>query len=388
MAKILQIIPSLDKINGGVERGTVDVAKELVKLGFESAIISSGGEMAEKYKYRGVSHYKLNLKEKGLINYFLVRGKIKTLLAEIRPDIIHLRSRWPAFCLNPIFKKLKIPLVTTYHGTYSGNNFFLKKKYNSVMINGDRVITISKFIDDHVRFYFPAVKSKLVQINRGIDTEYFNLKSVAEIRKEKLLSKLALSENTHVILLPARITSWKGHVVAIDAAHIITQKNPSLNFVLLFVGGSDDKSSYLKKIQSKIKKLNLDNKVFFVGNLSDMPAVYSIADVVLSTSIEPEAFGRVSAEASSMTKPIISSNHGGSREIIEDGMTGWLIEPSNAEKLANKIMEVLNLSQSKKDALGANARRRIKQKFSLENMLNKTLSVYEELLTTKKNFNN
>ena len=388
MAKILQIIPSLDKINGGVERGTVDVAKQLVKLGFESSIISSGGEMAEKYKYRGVNHYKLNLKEKGLINYFLVRRKIKTLLSEIRPDIVHLRSRWPAFCLIPLLKKFKIPVVTTYHGTYSGNNFFLKKKYNSVMISGEKVITISKFIDDHVRFYFPSVKSKLVQINRGIDTEYFNLKSVAENRKEKLISSFALSEKTHVILLPARITSWKGHLVAINAAYIITQKAPSLNFIILFVGDSDDKGSHLKKIQSKIKKLNLDNKIIFCGNLSDMPAVYSIADVVLSTSIEPEAFGRVSAEASSMTKPIISSNHGGSREIIEDGMTGWLIEPSNPEKLANKIIEVINLSQSKKDSLGANARRRIKQKFSLENMLNKTLSVYEELLSTKKSFNN
>ena len=127
MAKILQIIPSLDKINGGVERGTLDVAKELINFGFESSILSSGGEMAEKYKYRGVNHYKLNLKEKGLINFFLVRKKIKMLLSEIRPDIVHIRSRWPAFCLLPTVKKFKIPIVTTYHGTYSGNDFFFKK---------------------------------------------------------------------------------------------------------------------------------------------------------------------------------------------------------------------------------------------------------------------
>tara|TARA_X000001036_G_C20662226_1_gene799371 strand:- start:842 stop:2008 length:1167 start_codon:yes stop_codon:yes gene_type:complete len=388
MAKILQIIPSLDKINGGVERGTLDVAKELINVGFESAILSSGGEMAEKYKYRGVNHYKLNLKEKGFVNLFLARRKINSILSEVSPDIVHIRSRWPAFCFNSILKKAKIPFVTTYHGTYSGNNFFFKKKYNSTMTKGDRVITISKFIDDHVRFYFPSVKSKLVQIDRGIDTKYFDLKSVTLIRKEKLLSKLSLSENAHVILLPARITSWKGHMVAIDAAYIISQKSPELNFALLFVGGGEDKNHYLKKLHSKIEKLNLSNKIMFCGNLSDMPAVYSIADVVLSTSIEPEAFGRVSAEASSMTKPIISSNHGGSREIVEDGMTGWLVEPSNAEKLAKKIIEVFNLPQNKKDSLGDNARRRIQQKFSLENMLNKTMSVYEELLTTKENINN
>ena len=256
------------------------------------------------------------------------------------------------------------------------------------MTQGDRVITISKFIDDHVRFYFPLTKSKLVQINRGIDTDYFNLNSVTKQRKENLLSKLTLSENVHIFLLPARITSWKGHLIALDAVKLITEKAPKLNFVILFIGSEDGKNSFTKVLQKKIRNLQLDNKVIFCGNLNDMPAVYSIADIVLSTSVEPEAFGRVSAEASSMTKPIISTNHGGSREIIENGITGWLVEPSNPEKLAEKILEVLSLSQEKKDSIGLNARRRVEQKFSLNDMLNKTLSVYEDLLSTKKNFNN
>ena len=196
-----------------------------------------------------------------------------------------------------------------------------------------------------------------------------------------------LSENTHIVLLPARITSWKGHMVALDAANIISQKNPSLNFVILFVGDEDGKKSFSKKLEQKVKKLKLTNRIIFSGNLSDMPAVYSIADIVLSTSIEPEAFGRISAEASSMTKPIISSNHGGSREIIENGMTGWLIEPSNSEMLADKIQEVLGLPQEKKDTIGMNARRRVVEKFCLNEMLKKTMSVYEYLLSTKENFN-
>ena len=224
---------------------------------------------------------------------------------------------------------------------------FIQKKYNSVMTEGDKVITISKFIDDHVRFNFPSIKSKLIQINRGIDTQYFDLNAVTEQRKENLLSKLTLSENVHVILLPARITSWKGHLVALDAAKLIKQREPELNFVILFVGSEDGKKKFSKILKRKIKKNDLENKIIFCGNLNDMPAVYSIADIVLSIT-EPEAFGRISAEASSMTKPIISSNHGGSREIIENSITGWLVEPSNPEKLSEKIWTFLIFRKKKK----------------------------------------
>lgn len=388
MAKVLQIIPALDKINGGVERGTLDVARELINEGFESSILSSGGEMAEKYKYRGVEHHELNLKNKGIYNFFVNKRKFENIINHIAPDIIHIRSRWPAFCFNKIIKQMRLPLVTTFHGTYSGNLFLPKKKYNSVMTEGDKVITISQFIDDHVRFNFPNCKSRLVQINRGIDTDYFNLKAVTRLRKEKLLSNLTLSENVHVILLPARITSWKGHIVALDAVNLITKKDASLNFVMLLVGSEDGNGKFTKILEKKIKELGLESKVIFCGNLNDMPAVYSIADIVLSTSIEPEAFGRVSAEASSMTKPIISTNHGGSREIIENNMTGWLVEHSNPEKLADKILEVLKFPTEKKDVIGSNARRRVKEKFGLRNMLNKTLTVYNDLLSTRKDINN
>ncbi len=388
MAKILQIIPSLDKINGGVERGTLDVARRLITDGFESCILSSGGEMSEKYKYIGVENYNLNLKKKGFLKFFILKNKIKNLLTQINPDIVHIRSRWPAFCFNEIVKSLKIPLVTTFHGTYSGNNFFPKRKYNGVMTKGDKVITISKFIDDHVRFYFPDCKSRLVQINRGIDTSYFDIESVSEKRKEKILSKFSISEKSHIFLLPARITSWKGHITVVEASKIILKKEPSLNFVFLFVGSEDGKQRFTNLLKTKINRLDLQGRFIFCGNLNDMPAVYSIADIIVSASVEPEAFGRISAEASSMTKPVISSNHGGSREIIENEITGWLVEPSNPEQLAEKIINVLKLSQEKKDLIGTNARRRVKEKFGLEEMLKKTMSVYEDLLSTKKNLNN
>ena len=384
MKTLLQILPSLDQIGGGVERGTLDIAKEVAVKGYNSVIISSGGEMAEKYKYKGVSHYNLPLNKKGLINFIKCRKKFHLLLDKIKPDIIHIRSRWPAFCLSSIIKKKGIPLVTTYHGTYSGNKFFLKRNYNREMTKGDIIISISEFIDGHIRHFFPECKNKLVQISRGIDTNYFDIQSVTQKRKEIFLSNLSIRENTHILLLPGRITSWKGHETAIEAAKEIKTIRPELDFALIFVGSSQTKKGFTKRIIKKIKKLGLEDCIVFCGHLSDMPAVYSTADIVISASIEPEAFGRVSAEASAMTKPIISTNHGGSREIIENNITGWLVEPKNPKLLAEKILHVFDLPQEKKDLIGENARKRVSEKFGLAQMLKKTLKVYEGLFERKK----
>jgi len=386
MTKILQIVPSLNSINGGVERGTLDIARELIKKGFESEVMSSGGIMAEKYKYKGVNHNEIEINKKGFINLLIVRRKFENMLNEIKPDIVHIRSRWPAFCFNQIVKKNKIPLITTYHGTYSGNDFFLKKNYNRVMTGGDKIITISSFIDQHVRHFFPEVKNRLCKIDRGIDSDYFNIKAVTQARKEAFLNSFSISEKTHIILLPARISMWKGHFVAVDAAKELQERYPELNFVFLFVGGNN-KIKFYERLKKKVKQNRVEEKIIFVGNISDMPAIYSIADVVLSTSIEPEAFGRVSAEACSMSKPVISSNHGGSKDIIENEKTGWLVEPNNSQKLAEKIIEVIKMPERKKDQIVKSARVRVKNKFSLDLMLNKTINLYEELVARRENIN-
>ena len=384
---ILQITPSLETTGGGVERGTLDVAKEIAEVGYKSVILTSGGEMAEKYKHKGVLNFYLSVEKKGLINYFRLKNKFQKLLKIIKPDIVHVRSRWPAFCLNSIIKTEKIPLITTYHGTYSGNTNFLKKRYNSVMVEGDKIIAISEFIRKHILKYFPSVSKNLVLINRGIDTDYFNSKGVSLIRKENIIKGLNISEDHHIILLPGRLTSWKGQEIAIDAAKYIKNLAPDLRFVFLLVGSQQNRESYLNRLKEKISKNNLEHHVAFLGNKLDMPAVYSISDVVLSTSTLPEAFGRVSAEASAMGKPIIATNHGGSQDIIRENITGWFVRPKNPTELSNKILEIIRKRQSEKDKIGQNARERIIRYFNLKLMLKKTIQLYEELLSKKNTYN-
>ena len=388
MTTIIQILPSLDTSGGGVERGTLDVARETVEKGYKSIIVSSGGNMSEKLKHKGVLHYEMPLNKKSLISYIKVKKKIRILIEEMKPDIVHVRSRWPAFCVNNIVKDLNIPLVTTYHGTYSGNKNFIKRKYNSLMTQGDRIISISEFITNHIKFFFPQCKNKIRLINRGIDTNYYDVKSVTQFRKEKLIKELGIDEKHHVILLPGRITQWKGHEVAIKSAEIISREKPELNFLMLFVGSEQNKNNYLKRLKSYVKNRGINNKILFAGNKNDMPSVYSISDLIISTSIEPEAFGRVSAEASAMSKPIIATNHGGSKNIIINNFTGWLIKENDPRILADSIIQVLNKKQNEKDIIGLNARKRIIEKFSLQQMLDKTLSLYQEIISEKKYINN
>ena len=383
MKTIIQILPSLEQSGGGVERGTLDVAKFLKEKGYRSIIVSAGGDMSEKYKHKGVEHFNLPLNKKGILNFFRVRKYFKDLILRIEPDLVHIRSRWPAFCLNKIVKKLKIPLITTYHGTYSGNNNFFKRRYNGVMTEGDVVIAISDFIRTQIKKFFPEKAKKIKIVNRGIDTKYFDLNAITRIRKESFLNDISINEQKHIILLPGRLTEWKGQLVAIEAAKILSLKNSDFEFLMLIVGSEQNRKGYLKKINKLIKKLNIESHVVCLGNRTDMPSIYSTADVVISSSIEPEAFGRVSAEASAMGKPIIATNIGGSKDIVINKKTGWLIKENDPDTLAMKIREVIRLNQDEKDKIGNLARKRIKENFEMLDMLKKEIKIYEDLIKSK-----
>lgn len=388
MRKILQILPSLENSGGGVERGSLDIAKALAERGFNSYLLSSGGDMAEKYKHKGVKNLYLPLKKKSVFSIIKLRSDFIKIIEDLKPDLVHIRSRWPAFCFNSILKKLEIPFVTTYHGTYSGNENFIKRSYNKVMVEGNKVIAISDFIRSQILKFFPSVKNKLVTINRGIDTRYFNIKSINQERKLNVFKDLKFLDSQHIILLPGRLTRWKGHEVAIKAAKIMRELRPELNFLFLFVGSHQSRERYKTLLTEKVREKRLDNNVIFTGLRMDMPAIYALADVVLSTSLEPEAFGRVSGEAASMSKPVIATDIGASNDIIKDNQTGWLVKPDNERELAEKILEVINITQEKKDLVGKNARLRIEKFFNLEAMLDKTINLYEQIISKKPGISN
>ena len=189
---------------------------------------------------------------------------------------------------------------------------------------------------NEITTYFPSAIKRTTLINRGIDVDYFNPKTISMIRKENALIDLNISENKHIILLPGRLTSWKGHNIAIEAAKKLNILMPDLNFIMIFVGSHQNRKEYLNSLKKRIERYDLSNFILLSGPRLDMPAIYNLADVVLSTSTEPEAFGRVSAEASAMCKPIIASNHGGSIFIIDNDVTGWLVKPDDPNDLAKK----------------------------------------------------
>ena len=255
------------------------------------------------------------------------------------------------------------------------------------MTEGDIVIAISKYISSHVTELFPESRKKLRLVNRGIDTKYFDLNAITRLRKENFLKNISIDENKHIILLPGRLSNWKGHKVAISAAALIKKNHPELEFVMLFVGSNQGRKKYSLMLEKQINYLDLENKILLIGNRNDMPSIYSIADVVISTSIEPEAFGRVSAEAGAMTKPVIATNLGGSKDIIINNHTGWLIREKDPEELAKKIVNVIKMGQLDKDKIGNFARKRILDNFGIKQMLDKEIKIYEELIKKKYSYN-
>ncbi len=338
-------------------------------------VASAGGRMVEKLSAAGIEHYTLGLNTKNPLNIIANIVDLKKLCKEHNVGIVHARSRAPAWSAFFAARSLKIPFITSFHGFYK-NNFPLKKYYNAIMAKGDTVIAVSNFIREHILATYSVDPAKIKLIHRGVDINEFD---PAKIPAEEINSYRSINNlpaNTPLILLPGRITRWKGHEVAVKAAHILKDKN----FIIAFAGAVDENNSYYQELKNLISSLGLENKIRFLGDVRNMPLALMASDIVLSTSIEPETFGRVTAEAGAMGKIAISSAHGGSLEIIEDGKTGFLVEPNSEEALAVKISEVLDLSDEKAKAIGQAAQNRIKADFSLSQMCENTLNIYKQYL--------
>jgi glycosyltransferase involved in cell wall biosynthesis len=375
---ILQVIPTLNI--SGAEQGCFDVANYLTKNGFTSNVVTSSGYRIDQLKKNGSIVNKIPVHSKNPVTIIFNIFRILKIVEKNNINIIHARSRAPAWSCYFVAKIARIKFITTFHGTYNFNNK-IKKFYNSIMLRSDYVIAISEFIYSEIKTKYAYSKKNISVISRGIDIKYLDPSKIDYKKVNNFLKDLNLENNSIKLVLPGRVSGWKGHKIAIEAMTYLREKS-SKDFVLLLVGPTDNlklKNNLLRKIN----ELKLENRVKFIGPSKEMDLVYSIADIVLSCSTDPEAFGRIPVEAQAMGKVIIASNHGGHRETIINGLSGFLYHPLNPIELANSIIKTISNEIYLDEQYKIKRRQIILDNFTDLNMCEKTLEVYNKVLRLK-----
>ena len=378
--KILQVIPKLGY--GGAETGCFDLAHYLHEHNCKSYIVTSGGPLLKYINKKKVKILRLPVQSKNPILIFVNSILLTLIIFFLNVDIVHARSRAPAWSCLIATKLTRRKFVTTFHGTYNFKSD-LKKWYNSVMVRSDLIIAGSNFIFSHIKENYSKYlsnKKKFLVIFRGINTDYFNPKKIKESDKNLLKKKWNITDEKKIILLPGRLTEWKGQEMFIEAISLLKKNLSELEFIAVILGSDQGRKIYKKKLIRLVEQHRLSGNVIFVDHLELMPIAYEISTVIVSSSIEPEAFGRVSVEAQSMEKPIVASNIGGSNETIINDKTGFLFKAGDSKNLSEKLKEVLNLSELTLNGIGAEGRKNIIAKFNVEKMCNTTYSEYKKLI--------
>lgn len=376
-AVILQILPELNA--GGVERGTIEIARAINDAGYVSLVCSKGGYLEKELKRANTRHFTLDVSSK---SYFKMRKAVKELrkiIVDEKVDIVHARSRVPAWIAYKAIKGRKCKFLTTFHGVYSGTSG-LKKRYNAIMTKGDLVIAVSNFIKQHIKDNYNADEKRIRLIHRGVDLNYFDEDKVTINRLINCSTDWAIPEDKKVILMPGRISSWKGQELLIDALYKLGHKD----YYCLIVGAAGKHKQFLKRLEQKIRDYDLDDNVAIHENTPDIVTLYKLADIVVCPSLRPEAFGRVVVEAGAMGVPVVATNHGGASETVIHGKTGLLINEFTAEELSAAIDKALNLPAETAGKIGDLAKKQVSENFSLEKMQKKTIDVYQELLEEKE----
>jgi len=378
--KVLQVIPKLGY--GGAESGCYDLAHYLTENNCLSYIVTSGGELLKYIDKKKVKVIRLPVHSKNPILMFFNSIILIFIILICNISIVHARSRAPAWSCLLATKITRRKFVTTFHGTYNFKNS-LKKYYNSIMLKSDLIIAGSNFIFSHINENYSEylnLNKKFLVIFRGINTEYFNPSKIHQTDQKKLISKWNISKEKPLILLPGRLTSWKGQEMFIEAIRLVKEKMPEKSFYVVILGSDQGRNVYKKKLLRLVEQYRLNDYIKFFDKCELMPLAYQISDIVVSASIEPEAFGRVSVEAQSMEKPIIASNIGGSKETIIDDKTGFLFEAQKPEELSKKIIHVLNLDESTLKFIGIEGRKNVIKKFNIEKMCFSTYSEYKKII--------
>ena len=378
--KVLQVIPRLGY--GGAEKGCYDIAHYLPEYNCESFIVTSGGDLIKYVDKKKVKLIKLPVHSKNPILIFFNAIALLMIILFHNIQIVHARSRAPAWSCLLATKITGRKFVTTFHGTYNFKSK-IKKLYNSVMVRSDLIIAGSNFIFSHIKenySEFLDTKKKFLVIFRGINIDYFDPTTKVENEENKLLKTWEINENKKIILMPGRLTYWKGQELFLEAINLVNIQLGYQAFYAVILGDDQGRDLYKKKLVRVTEQFRITKQVKFIDNCKDMALAYKVADIIVSASIEPEAFGRVSVEAQSMQKIIIASNLGGSNETVIDEKTGYLFKSGDAKSLSEKILKVLNLDEITIKSLGIEGRKNVINKFNVEKMCFSTYSEYKKLI--------
>ncbi len=371
---VLQVLPALD--TGGVERGTVDIAEAIMSVGGRALVASAGGKLELRLLRSGAEHFKLPLASKNPLTMFANVGRLVSIIRENKVELVHARSRAPAWSAYLAARRCGVPFVTTFHGAYSTKGGSLKRAYNAVMTKGDRVIAVSQGISEHMQQVYGTVGDKIRVIHRGVDTRDLNPKTIDPKRVVYLYEQWKLPDDKRFVTLPGRITRWKGQHLLIEAMRHVK----AADACALIVGPGDGHEDYVLELHELIRKHKLEDRVILADACDDMASLYALSDVVVSASIRPEPFGRITAEAMAMGVPTVAPAYGGAAEQILHGQTGWLFEPQNPLNMSQAIDHALSLTPEQRQQQGDAARQRALDYFSKEQMAQATLNVYAELL--------
>lgn len=375
---VLQVLPELEM--GGVEIGTVEIAGGLQKKGIKNFVASQGGRLVYDLEKIKVEHLTLPLKTKNIFKMRKNADKLAQFIREKGINIVHARSRAPAWSAYWAAKKAGVHFMTTFHGTYGLGPWGLKKLYNRVMTYGERVIAISEHIKRHILANYKISEDKIRLVHRCVNTEKFSPETVTPERMINTVRDYNIPDDKKVLLLGGRITRWKGQHLLVEAL----SKVKNQNYYCIIAGDEQGREDYVKELKGLIAKYKLEDRVAIFGKVLDMPALMMVSNVILSTAIEPEAFGRIAIEGQAMGKIVVASNHGGSLDSVIDGKTGRLFYNNNAASLAEAIDWALSLSEEEEEKIAKAAIKNVKDNFTKEIMCDKTIKVYEELMASDK----
>jgi glycosyltransferase involved in cell wall biosynthesis len=371
---VLQVVPRLD--TGGVERGTLEIAEAVAAAGGRALVASAGGQLAPRIQRAGGEIFEMNLATKNPLSLMQNAVLLARLIREEGVHVVHARSRAPAWSALSAARRTGRAFVTTYHGAY-GEDFPFKRAYNAVMARGRPTIAVSEFVRELILARHRIAPEQVVVIPRGADVSVFSEEAVGAERAVKLAEAWGILDDPRpVVMLPGRLTRWKGHESLIEAAALLRERRGA-EFIILIVGdGGED--WYARALEARIRAHGLERQVWLTGGCTDMAAAYKLASVVVSASTEPEAFGRVVVEAQAMGRPVIATDHGGARETVIHGETGWLYPPKDVRRLAETLDQALDLDPSERAHIGLAARARVHARYTVAAMQRATISVYEE----------